>query len=158
MAFKVIWYLSLYSGLSGNKPEKVKCWDVSFSQWFLCPCHHAGSSMLLQALCLRACCLVKAASSGRRLGVTSGSLIKWIWFLRGNSRLHSPGARPTLVSIWLTCVGCWEGGVVYVCVRMWERECQYVQYTVYLSRYMCVCVSMSVRACAVWCIERRGSG
>ena len=45
------------------------------------------------------CCLVKAASSGGGLVVTSGSLIKWIWFLRGNSRPLSPGARPTLVSI-----------------------------------------------------------
>jgi len=88
-------------------------------------------------------CLVKVASSGGGLVVTSGSLIKWIWFLRGNSRLLSPGARPTLVSIWLTCVCCWKGGGVRVCVCLWERKCPHVQHTVFLSRYdMCVCACL----------------
>lgn len=106
---------------------KQKSRDGSHSIFIfvLCPCLYGGSSRLQQAsagsasLC---CCLVKAASSGRGLVVTSGSLIKWIWFLRGNSRLLSPGARPTLVSIWLTCVGCWDGGLVCVCVCVCERE------------------------------------
>lgn len=52
-----------------------------------------------EAACLQCCCLVKAVSSEGRLVVTSGSLIKWIWFLRGNSWPLSLGARATLVSI-----------------------------------------------------------
>ncbi|CAL8337862.1 unnamed protein product [Lota lota] len=44
-------------------------------------------------------CLERAALSGGGLGMTSGSLIKWIWFLRGNSSLCSPGASRILASI-----------------------------------------------------------
>lgn len=64
-------------------------------------------------LCRR-CCLLKAASSRRGLVVTSGSLIKWIWFLRYNFRLLSLGARSSLVSLWPTCVRGFEGGLMLV--------------------------------------------
>ena len=73
--------------------------------------------------------------------MTSGSLIKWIWFLRGNSRLLSPGASPTEREDW--CV------VMCVC----ERE-SVSMYSIAGS----VCVYVFVCVCAVWCIKQRGSG
>lgn len=79
------------------------------------------------------CCLVKAASSGRALVLTSGSLIKWIWFLRYNFRLLSLGARSSLVSLRPTCVCVWGGAVRDGWCRCSVRECQYVQYIIYLS-------------------------
>ena len=44
-------------------------------------------------------CLEGAALSGGGLGMTSGSLIKWIWFLSGNPSLCSPGAGHILATI-----------------------------------------------------------
>lgn len=68
------------------------------SQHLLLSCVHL-LRVCVQLALSPCCCLVKAASIGRGLVVTSGSLIKWIWFLRGNSSLLSLGARPSLFSI-----------------------------------------------------------